>query len=235
MTKTPPATGSGTPAPINALPIEHFPALDDTGVCLSGFVRRIPGIDVSHEKAEVLRRLDQAHRGARESLGVGDWPLVTAEQVHGNRVEIVDLAPKADTNFNGCDGFITNLRGISLGIHVADCGAVFMVDPKTQAIGLIHSGRKGTELNIAENAIMLIRERFHSDPRDLVVQLSPCIRPPHYEIDFAAQIREQCRSLGVTQIHDNGVCTACDLEAFYSYRAEKGKTGRMLALLALKR
>jgi copper oxidase (laccase) domain-containing protein len=66
-----------------------------------------------------------------------------------------------------------------------------------------------------------------------VVQLSPCIRPPHYEIDFAAEIVRQCRELGVTAVHDCGVCTACDLARYYSYRAEKGRTGRMLAFLAL--
>jgi copper oxidase (laccase) domain-containing protein len=78
-----------------------------------------------------------------------------------------------------------------------------------------------------------MREHFRSAPANLIVQVSPCIRPPHYEIDFAADILGQCRAAGVTQIHDSGVCTACDVERFYSYRAEKGKTGRMLALLAL--
>ena len=224
--------------------IEHFPALDATGVCVSAFVRRIPGVDVSHDKAEVLRRLDAAHREARTALGIGDWPLVTAEQVHGNRVAIVhrgeaersrvDLAPTSDEQLAGYDGFVTNLRGISLGIHVADCCAVYIVDSKTPAIGLVHSGKKGSELNIVGNAIALMRDRFGSKPSNLVVQLSPCIRPPHYEIDFAAQIREQVKSLGVRQIHDSGVCTACDLDSFYSYRAEKGKTGRMLALFALR-
>jgi copper oxidase (laccase) domain-containing protein len=67
----------------------------------------------------------------------------------------------------------------------------------------------------------------------MIVQLSPCIRPPHYEIDFADQIRQQCRALGVQHIHDSGTCTACDLSRYYSYRAEKGKTGRMLAVLGL--
>jgi copper oxidase (laccase) domain-containing protein len=76
--------------------------------------------------------------------------------------------------------------------------------------------------------------RFASRPSDLVVQLSPCIRPPHYEVDFAAEIVRQCRDLRVTSIHDSGVCTACDLTRYYSYRAEKGRTGRMLAFLALR-
>jgi len=86
---------------------------------------------------------------------------------------------------------------------------------------------------IAAKAIEAMRKNFGSDPQNLMVQLSPCIRPPHYEIDFAANIVEQCRAAGVKQIYDSGSCTACDTERYYSYRAEKGKTGRMLALLAL--
>ncbi|HSH37533.1 MAG TPA: polyphenol oxidase family protein, partial [Chthoniobacterales bacterium] len=102
-----------------------------------------------------------------------------------------------------------------------------------RAIGLVHSGKKGTELGIVTNAIDLMRERFGSAAEDLIVQLGPCIRPPHYEIDFAAEVVRQSRERGVKQIHDSGVCTACDLDRYYSYRAEKSRTGRMLALLAL--
>jgi copper oxidase (laccase) domain-containing protein len=76
-------------------------------------------------------------------------------------------------------------------------------------------------------------ESFGSEPPELIVQLSPCIRPPHYEIDFAAEIVQQCRAIGVKEIYDSGICTACELDRYYSYRAEKGKTGRMLALLGL--
>ncbi len=214
-------------------PFEKFPALDTTGVCRSAFIKRIPGIDVARDKAEALRRLDAVHREVRRSLGVGDWPLVTAQQVHGNQIPIVDLAIESDKHFEGCDGFITNQRGIALGVYIADCCAVYIVDPKMPAIGLVHSGKKGTELNIVGKAIEQMREKFGSNPADMIAQLSPCIRPPHYEIDFAAQIREQLRASGVKQIHDSGVCTACDLNSYYSYRAEKGKTGRMLALLGL--
>jgi hypothetical protein len=76
-------------------------------------------------------------------------------------------------------------------------------------------------------------EHFGSDPAKMIVQLSPCIRPPHYEIDFAVDIILQCRALGLQHIHDSGTCTACNLDRYYSYRAEKGETGRMLAVLGL--
>jgi copper oxidase (laccase) domain-containing protein len=67
----------------------------------------------------------------------------------------------------------------------------------------------------------------------LIVQLGPCIRPPHYEIDFAAEIGRQAARAGVVNFYDCGICTASNLPRYYSYRAEKGKTGRMWAVLML--
>jgi len=212
---------------------ERFDALTALQSCVHVFTRRIPSVDVSHDKAEALRRLDAAHLEIRREIGMADWPLLTAEQIHGDKIAIVDVAPTSDKEFAGCDGFITNQREIALGIHVADCCAVYIVDPTTPAIGLAHSGKKGTALGIAGKAIQLMKETFGSNPANTIVQLSPCIRPPHYEIDFAAKIVEQCRAQGVKRIHDNSVCTACHLDFYYSYRAEKGKTGRMLAVLGL--
>jgi copper oxidase (laccase) domain-containing protein len=223
------------------LSFEQFPALSAIGICRHAFIQRIPGIDVSHDKGEVLERLDAAHREIRNATGFGDWPLFTAEQIHGNKIAIVDRAVASAVlsgvdgrEFPGCDAIITNQRSVALGIYVADCCAVYIVDPKTPAIGLVHSGRKGTELGVVTNAIKQMIDRFGSDPAEIIVQLSPCIRPPHYEVDFAADIVRQCRALGVHQIHDSGICTACDLERYYSYRAEKGKTGRMLAVLGAR-
>jgi len=222
------------------LPFEQFPALRTIKICRHVFTQRIPGIDVSHDKAEVLERLDAAHREIRNATGFGDWPLFTAEQIHGNKIAVVDRAVASvvlsgvdGREFSGCDGIITNQRSIALGIYVADCCAVYIVDPKTPAIGLVHSGRKGTEVGVVTKAIRQMIERFGSAPANMIVQLSPCIRPPQYEVDFADEIVRQCRALGIQHIHDSGTCTAGDLGRYYSYHAEKGKTGRMLAAIGL--
>ena len=215
------------------LPVEKFAALAELPNCRHVFTQRIPGIDVSHNKAEALARLEKAHGRIRYASGFSDWPLLTVEQIHGNKIVVVDLPIESDRHFAGCDGLITNRPRVALGIHVADCCAVYIVDPKTPAIGLVHSGRKGTEVGVVPSAITQMIDRFGSDPANMIVQLSPCIRPPHYELDFAEKIVRQCRALGVKEIHDPGVCTACDLDRYYSYRAEKGKTGRMLALFGL--
>ena len=172
------------------LPFEQFPALSAIGICRHVFTQRIPGFDVSHDKAEVLKRLEASHREIRDAIGVGDWPLFTAKQIHGNKIAVVDRCSHGPVGrkFPGCDGIITNQHGIALGVYVADCCAVYIVDAKTPAIGLVHSGRKGTEIGVVTNAIREMIDRFGSDPANMMVQLSACIRPPHYEIDFVAEI-----------------------------------------------
>lgn len=215
------------------VPLDRFTALDLPEV-RHAFIRRIPGIEVSHDKAIALARLDAVHRTARAELGGAGFPFLTATQVHGTDIAVIDRKQATDECFEGRDALITNQKDTWLGIYVADCCAVYLVDQVRQLIALAHSGRKGSELGIVPRVIATMRERFGSDPKDLLMQLSPCIRPPHYETDFAVEIMRQAQDAGVTQVTDAGICTACDLAKYYSYRAEKGKTGRMLALLALR-
>jgi len=215
------------------LSAEHFPALGVLPRVVHGFTLRVPNIEMSHDKMEALARLDGVLREIRREHGLGGAPFMTAQQVHGARLGIVDGTTAGDECFDSCDGLITNQPGVCLGIYVADCCAVYLVDPVHAAVGLVHSGKKGTELGIVAGAIKSMAEHFGSRASDIVVQLSPCIRPPHYETDFAGEIVRQCRELGVAAVNDCGVCTACDLNRYYSYRAEKGRTGRMLAFLAL--
>ena len=153
--------------------------------------------------------------------------------MHADSIFVVESGPAA--HIPDTDGLVTSQPGQYLGIFVADCGAVFIVDPVKRACGLMHSGKKGSELEISRRAIELMVERFGSNPSDLIVQVSPCIRPPAYEIDFAGQARESCQKAGVQSIFDDKTCTSLDLDRYYSYRAELGKTGRMLAILGFKK
>jgi polyphenol oxidase len=212
-------------------PVERFPALDAVENVQHGFVLRVPGLDVQADRTIALGRLDAFHEVARRSFGPRKVRL--AEQVHGDLVAVVTSdsvakSPKAD-------GLITRDPEILLGIYVADCCAVYLIDPKRSAIGLVHSGKKGTELNIVGAAVQKMAAEFGSHPADLLAQLSPCIRPPYYEIDFAADIVLNLKHSGVSQVFDLEENTGADLDKYYSYRMEKGQTGRMLALLALKR
>jgi copper oxidase (laccase) domain-containing protein len=219
----------GAPTP---LPVEKFPALEAVPEVIHAFLGRIPGLDVKVDREEALARLDSFHRAAREELGIGGRYFLTGKQVHGREVAVVN--ERTPSPVPGVDGLITASPEVCLGVYVADCCAVYLVDPTRRVIGLLHSGRKGSELGITVAAIECMRTEFHCDPVNIIVQLSPCIRPPNYEVDFAAQIREQCRAAGVSQVHDCGTCTGANPDRYYSYRMERGRTGRMLAVLALR-
>jgi copper oxidase (laccase) domain-containing protein len=210
--------------------VERFPVLDALENVLHGFILRVPGLDVRTDRETALRRLDEFHEAAQRTYGARQIRL--AEQIHNNSVAVVYVDSPAKSA--GVDALITGDPGVLLGIYVADCCAVFLVEPKQRVVGLVHSGRKGTALNIVGAAVRKMSMEFGSDPLNIVAQLSPCIRPPHYEVDFAGDIVQQLKQAGVKQVFDSGENTAANLEKFYSYRMEKGRTGRMLALLALK-
>ncbi len=209
------------------------------------FIERVPGVAVNGERDEVLERLRPNHEArVREAFGQPDW--WRAEQVHGNQVAVVSsgadvtgeagatasrvpLAPASMVS--GVDGLVTGEVGQVLGIYVADCGPIWLADRATGVVGLLHSGKKGTEGNILKAGVEAMAGAFGTRASDVVVVLGPCIRPPHYEVDFAAEIGRQAAALGVGTYHDAGFDTAADLDRWYSYRMEKGRTGRMLALI----
>src|SRR5258707_6817117 len=215
----------------DTVPVQLFPALSETGVVEHGFILRIPGLDVQTDRESALQRLKHYHH--EQLAKIGSRSLRLAEQVHGNGVATIDAGSAAKTK--EVDGLVTMDPKVVLGIYVADCCAIFLLDPIRRVIGLLHSGKKGTEQNIAGAAVRKLRTDFQSEPKDLIAVLSPCIRPPYYEVNFAQSIIAQLRAESVNEIYDNGENTGADLTRFYSYRMEKGRTGRMLAYLALRR
>ncbi len=147
-----------------------------------------------------------------------------AEQTHGNGVALVT---KPGT-YLAVDALVTTAPCLPLLIRYADCAPIFLVAP--QAIGLIHSGKKGTLTNVVAATVAAMPAR----PADILALIGPSIGPCHYDLDLWTSIENQLRAAGVRTIHNERRCTACHLENYFSYRSERGKTGRMFALLALR-
>jgi copper oxidase (laccase) domain-containing protein len=212
------------------VPAEYCPAWGNLGV-VHAFAVRQPGVEVELERAAAVERLGPAHAALREGLGLAGREFSSAEQVHGAGVSVVTgTVPAVHI---GVDSLVTASDRVCLGIYTADCCAVFFVDPVRRVIALAHAGAKGTRLGVVPATLRCMREQFGCEAPGIRALLSPCIRPPHYEWDFAAEIRRQLASAGVGFVTDSGVCTGADTRNYYSYRMEKGRTGRMLALLAL--
>lgn len=216
---------------MNTSPWMSFPLLEALPGFKHRFTLRHPTIPVDAERAEVVERLWAWHRQQAVELGFAPEELCIAQQVHGKGVAVVHEPPSSA--IPEVDGIIASRAGLVIGIYVADCGAIYLADPVSGSFGVLHSGKKGSELGIAAEGIRLMGEHFGANPENIRVQLAPCIRPPAYEVDFAAQIRESCLRAGIRPEHyeDCGICTSSDPSRYYSYRLEKGRTGRMLALL----
>jgi YfiH family protein len=179
-----------------------------------------------------LEQLDAELQAAFLVAGFPMEDAVHAEQVHGNRAQAV-YTPLG-IRVPEVDALVTSVGRLPLVVRVADCGPIFFHDRVQRVIAVAHSGRRGTEGNILQATLESMKETYDSRPENVIVQLGPCIRPPYYEVDFAAEIARQARAAGVTHFHDCGTCTASNLVRYYSYRAEKGKTGRMWGVFMLE-
>ena len=212
-------------APLNAL----------AGV-RAGWVERVPEVLITGDRDAAMRQLRPSHAAAVEAFAGSAAHWWRAEQVHGNALAIVPgspqiIAPDGLPVVPGVDGLLTQACGEVLAIYVADCGAIWLADRRTGAIGLIHSGKQGTGSNIFGAALEVLAARFGTRAADVTAVLGPCIRPPDYEVDFAADIGCQAVRAGVGNFIDCGLNTASDPVRFYSYRKQLGKTGRMMALI----
>ena len=188
----------------------------ETFVPLAGF----PHAFTLRQPDDVTRAADFPGQFA-QALGYSEFS--SAEQPHGDGVAEVDQPGQVA----GVDALITRRRGLPLIIRCADCAPVFIVDRAAPAIALIHSGKKGTLANIVGATVAALQ------PCAPMAFIGPSIGPCHYEMDLWAALESQLRAAGIPAIYNPRTCTACHLDRYYSYRAERGQTGRMFALLVL--
>ena len=174
------------------------------------------------------------------------------KQVHGDRIDVIT----DNYQIVERDGMISNIRGIVLNINIADCCAVLFHDPANEAVGAVHSGWKGTKLNISSKAIAMMTREFGSDPTDIKVYLSPCASVNKYEtgqefkeyfpdsviqssgkyyFDNHKEIKNQLIQSGINSdnIEVSGICTISDTD-YHSFRRDRNKSGRMAAFIGIK-
>ncbi len=128
-------------------------------------------------------------RAACALFGFAADDLIMPPQVHGVDVARVEAqhrgagALSPDTAIPGCDALVTATPGLLLGITIADCLPVFILDPEHNAIGLAHSGWRGTAGRIAARTLETMRQAFGTRPQDCLAAIGPGIGPEGYEVD----------------------------------------------------
>lgn len=160
------------------------------------------------------------------------------------------------------DAVITDQSGVSIGVQVADCVPVLILDPVRRLVAAVHAGWRGTSAGILAGTIGLMEKEFISNPSDCLVAIGPSIRACCYEVgdevvrsvseetgpgnyvverkgaaylDLPEANRLQAKRAGVRpdRIADTGECTCCSAERYFSYRRTGGKTGRQYGIICL--
>lgn len=211
---------------------DYLKVLNDYPENFARFITRIPDVPTTTDRAAVIAALTPMHEDVLKEGGIAVKMLRRAQQVHGNKVALVgDIG--CSYPVEGVDAlFCGGKADCCLGIYVADCAAVWIYDTVSQSRALIHSGKQGTLQNIVGETLKSMYKVLGVRAENCLAVISPCIRPPHYEVDIVTMIKQELEEAGIApeNITDSGLDTAADLETFYSYRIEKGNTGRMLAL-----
>ncbi|HOO78478.1 MAG TPA: polyphenol oxidase family protein [bacterium] len=140
--------------------------------------------------------------------------VALSRHVHGDRVIRVEAAGAVDA----CDGLVTARPGLTLAARAADCLLIFLWDREGPARGLIHAGRRGTSLGIAEAAVAALEADLGVPPERLTAVFSPCILTCCYAVDLVAENRRQLDRAGVEKVVSRPLCTCCGRDWFHSYR-----------------
>jgi polyphenol oxidase len=199
-------------------------------------------------------------RNFLESLGIDAESLICAKQVHSANIKLAGHLHKGsgalsyETALEDTDALITREKNLPLAIFTADCLSIFLFDPQTRGIGLVHAGWRGTLAGIAAKTIEAMRNEFHSRPENICVQFGPAIRSCCYQVngdfqdkfpgnidrrggssflDLAGANRRQLALCGVksANIMDCAICTACHNAEYFSYRKENSSSGRMMSVI----
>lgn len=220
----------------------HEPWRDDAGL-VHGFLGR--------RESPQSRRWSEAIA----KLGV-EAPVVTPQQVHGDRVVRVDDASQAPGE---ADGVVTTTRGLVVGVVTADCTPVLLRAPGGAAVAAVHAGWRGAAAGVVERGVERLSDISGARPADIEAAIGPTIGGCCYQVGrevrdaFEARtgdatasawspdgdrlrldLREAARRLlaaaGVERVAIVGPCTRCSPE-LHSYRRDGARAGRQLSFI----
>lgn len=136
------------------------------------------------------------YRRLAEAVGFSAEDIVTSDQTHTANVRLVTEEDRGNgitkpRPYTDVDGMITNVPGLVLATFYADCVPLYFIDPVHRAIGLSHSGWRGTVAKIGEVTVRRMQEEFGSDPSEIYGAVGPSICQDCYEVseDVIEQFR----------------------------------------------
>lgn len=173
----------------DGVPFLAYPLLEQTGIVRHGFSTRLGGVskghcasmNISKTRGDDPEAVEENKRRIAKAIGVKPEDMTFTHQTHTTNVAIVTETDRG-TQFMETDGLITNVPEICLVTFYADCVPLYFVDPVRRAIGLSHSGWRGTVGKIGKITVERMREAYGTDPADVIAAIGPSICQDCYEV-----------------------------------------------------
>ena len=191
---------------LNGVAYFSFPLLDQTRMVRHAFSTRLGGaskgyfgtMNFSLTRGDNRDDVLENYRRMAQILGTDVSKMVLSHQTHTTNIRLVTEADAGkgiwrERDYENIDGLITNVPGLTLVTFFADCVPLYFVDPVHRAIGLSHSGWKGTVHRMGQKTIEAMGEAFGTKPEDLRVCIGPSICRDCYEVsqDVADAFKEE--------------------------------------------
>ncbi len=180
------------------VPYLTFPALSELPFVRHGFSTRLGGVSEGMFESMNLGSESSGYADDPESIrinyeriagsiGVDPRSIVISKQVHKTNIRLVTEDDRGKglyvpRDYDEIDGLITDRPGVTLVTKYADCVPLYFVDTKNRAIGLTHSGWRGTVSKIGKITVEEMKKHFGSEPEDLLAVIGPSICSECYEV-----------------------------------------------------
>ena len=187
------------------VPFLVFPRLRETKAVIHGFSTRLGGVsqgifssmNLSFTRGDEEACVRENYVRLGRAMGFSCEDLVFSDQTHTTNIRVVTEADRGKgfvipKDYRDVDGLVTQVPGLMLATFYADCVPLFLVDPVHGAIGLSHSGWKGTVGKIGRRTVEVMGEAFGTRPEDWTVAIGPSICQDCYEVseDVILQFQE---------------------------------------------
>lgn len=181
----------------NGVPYISYNALEKIPWITHGFSTRAGGVsegclssmNLGHGRNDAEENVIRNHEIIAEAIGFDAHNIVASRQTHTTNVRVVSKEDCGkgvykERDYDDVDGMITNEKNIVLATYFADCVPLYIVDTKNKAIGLSHSGWRGTVGKIGRVTLEKMNEQYGTKPEDTVVCIGPSICQNCYEISL---------------------------------------------------
>ncbi|MCR5330578.1 MAG: peptidoglycan editing factor PgeF [Lachnospiraceae bacterium] len=173
------------------VPVVRFHPFDGIEWLNCGFSTRTGGVsggchsslNLGFERGDRQENVIANFRLFSDSAGFDVEKICLPSQWHTNNIRIADICDMGwEKPEEPVDGQITDKKGPVLIAYGADCSPVFLADKAHRAIGLVHSGWKGTLNSIVCDALRMMSENYGTKPEDIIAVIGPSISMDSYEV-----------------------------------------------------